>query len=84
MKTIRDILSQLGYIDSKQLKELAETFPQTKVVIQWGGMPRERVAAFEVADRIKHVEDNDIDYVRSVFLTADSTNKLREVFSIVH
>ena len=84
MKTIRDILSQLGYIDSKQLKELAEHFPQTKVVIQWGGLPRERVPAYQVADRIKQVEDDNIDYVRSVFLTSDSTNKLREVFSIVH
>ena len=82
MKTIKKILSQFGYIDSNQIKELVEHFPHTKVVIQWGGLPRERVAAWECAKRIKYVEDNDIDYVRSVFLCSDTTNKLKEVFAI--
>ena len=82
MKTIKDILSQYGYIDANQIKELAEHFPQTQVVIQWGGLPRERIAASLCADRIKHVEDRDIDYVRSVFLCSKTTNKLKEAFSI--
>jgi len=82
MKTIKDILSQFGYIDSNQIKELVEHFPHTQVVIQWGGLPRESIAAHLCADRIKHVEDRDIDYVRSVFLRSETVKKLKEVFAI--
>ena len=45
-------------------------------------MPRERLSAFQVAERIAYVEENDIDYCREVFLTADQTTKLKEVFAI--
>lgn len=82
MKLLKDILTQFGYITSPQAEELAEYFPCTKVVIQWGGLPRERVMVSEVAKRIKHVEDNDIDYCRSVFITAEQSRKLKEVFAI--
>jgi len=82
MKSLKDILSQFGYITSPQAEELAEHFPCMKVVIQWGGLPRERVMVSEVAKRIKHVEDNDIDYCRSVFITAEQSRKLKEVFAI--
>ena len=53
-----------------------------KVIIQWGGLPREQVMVSEVAKRIKYVEDNDIDYCRSVFITAEQSKKLKEVFAI--
>tara|TARA_A100001011_G_scaffold394846_1_gene488224 strand:- start:1439 stop:1693 length:255 start_codon:yes stop_codon:yes gene_type:complete len=82
MKLLKDILTQFGYITSPQAEELAEYFPCTKVVIQWGGLPRERVMVSEVAKRIKYVEDNDIDYCRSVFITAEQSRKLKEVFAI--
>lgn len=82
MKTIKTILSQFGYITSPQAEELAECFPCMKVVIQWGGLPRERVMVSEVAKRIKYVEDNDIDYCRSVFITSEQFRKLKEVFAI--
>lgn len=82
MKLLKDILTQFGYITSPQVEELATYFPCTKVVIQWGGLPRERVMVSEVADRIKYIEDNDIDYCRSVFITAEQSKKLKEVFAI--
>ena len=82
METLKTILSQFGYITSPQAEVLAEYFPCMKVIIQWGGLPREQVMVSEVAKRIKHVEDNDIDYCRSVFITADQSKKLKEVFAI--
>lgn len=82
MKTLYTILSQFGYITSIQAEELTEYFPCMKVIIQWGGLPRERVMVSEVAKRIKHVEDNDIDYCRSVFITGEQSRKLKEVFAI--
>ena len=83
MKLLKEILTQFGYITSPQAEELAEHFPCMKVIIQWGGLPREQVMVSEVAKRIKHVEDNDIDYCRSVFITAAQSAKLKEVFAIV-
>jgi hypothetical protein len=83
MKLLKEILTQFGYITSPQAEELAEHFPCMKVIIQWGGLPREQVMVSEVAKRIKHVEDNDIDYCRSVFITSDQSAKLKEVFAIV-
>ena len=82
MKTIKDILSQFGFVTKPQLQELAEYFPETKLVIRWGGMPREMVPAHKVADRIKQVEDDDIDYVRDVFIDAQTCDLLRKAFSI--
>ena len=83
MKLLKEILTQFGYITSPQAEELAEHFPCMKVIIQWGGLPREQVMVSEVAKRIKHVEDNDIDYCRSVLITSDQSAKLKEVFAIV-
>ena len=82
MKTLKDILSQFGYITKPQLEELVEHFPMTKIVICWGGLPRERVPAVEVAKKIQRVEDQGIDYCRSIFITAQDSQKLKEVFSI--
>ena len=82
MKTLKDILSQFGYITQPQLAILVEHFPHTKVVLKWGGMPRECLSAWQVAERIAYIEENNIDYCREVFLTADQTTKLKEVFAI--
>jgi len=46
MKTFKDILANWGYINKAQLAEIAEHFPHMKVVIKWGGLPRERVHAY--------------------------------------
>lgn len=83
MKTIKDILSQFGYITKPQLKELAEHFACTKVVIKWGGLPRERLPAWEAIERIEEIEGKDLDYCREVFLSGQDTGKLKEVFNIV-
>lgn len=83
MKTIKDILSQFGYITKPQLSELAEHFACTRVVIKWSGMPRERLPAWEAIERIEEVEKKNIDYCRSVFLSAQDADKLKEVFNIV-
>ena len=82
MKTIKDILSQFGYITKPQLAELAEHFPATRVVIKWGGMQRERICAWEAAQRIEEVESKDLDYCRSVFLQGEYTDLLKKVFAI--
>lgn len=82
MKTIKDILSNFGYITKPQLAELAEHFPHTKVVIKWGGMERERLPAWEAPQRIKSIEDQDIDYCRSVFWWSRDLDKLRDVLGV--
>lgn len=82
MQTLKDILSNYGYINSVQLKEIAEHFPAFKVVIKWGGMPRERVPAWQAIDRIAKVEDQDIDYCREVFISGTQYNLLKEAFCI--
>jgi len=82
MKTIKDILSQLGFITSPQMVELAEHFPNTKVVIQWGGMPRERVRACDAVQRIEEVEGRDEDYCRQCFICSKEYRQLNEVFGI--
>jgi hypothetical protein len=82
MKLLKEIIEHWGFIDSKQLPELAEHFPDTPLVIKWGGMPRERLAASKVAKRIEEVEQWDQDYVREVFICAKQMEKLREVFGL--
>lgn len=69
----------MGYITKPELQELSESFPQAQVVIKWSGMPREQVPACQAIDRIQSIEDQDIDYCREVFFSAQQTNKLREV-----
>lgn len=82
MNTLLQIFTNWGYITDLQLKELVDYFPRTKVVIQWGRMKRERLPAWEAIERMEKVEAEDIDYVRSVFLTGQDMDKLREVFHI--
>lgn len=82
MKLLKQIIDHWGFIDSKQLPELAEHFPDTPLVIKWGGMPREQLAASKVAKRIQEVEKSGKDYVREVFMCAKQMNKIREVFGL--
>ena len=82
MKTIKDIISQFGFITAPQMAELAEHFPHTKVVIQWGYLPRERIPAFEVASKIEQVEAANQDYCRQCFISAKELSLLKQVFAI--
>ena len=82
MQTIKDILSNYGYIDKAQLAELAEHFPHMRVVIKWGGLPRERVHAYHAIERIEYVESENIDYCREVFLCGQDCDNLRKAFHI--
>ena len=77
MKLLKTIFDQLGFIDSVQLAELVESFPNTTVVIRGGGLPRERSRAVDVADRIAQVEDSGTDYVRDVFIDSETMGALR-------
>ena len=81
MKLLKTIFDQLGFIDSVQLAELVETFPNTTVVVRWGYRQRERLKAIEVAGRIAEVESSiQSDYVRDVFIDSATMSKLREAF----
>lgn len=82
MQTLKDILSNYGYINSAQLAEINEHFPHMKVVIKWGGMPRERVHAWQAIQRIEKVEAEDIDYCREVFLSGKDCENLRVALHI--
>lgn len=84
MKTLKDILSNFGYITQPQLAEINEHFPHMKVVIKWGGMPRERVHVWEAIERIEKVEAEDIDYCREVFLTGRDCDNLRLALHIAN
>jgi hypothetical protein len=79
MKILQQILNQFGYVDSEQLKELREAFPNMQLVIKWGGSPREQVAASQVAERIAEVEARNDDYVREVFISSTNFRKLKSV-----
>ena len=80
MKLLKTIFDQLGFIDSVQLAELVETFPNTTVVVRWGYLQRERLKAIEVAGRIAEVESSNTDYVRDVFIDSATMSNLREAF----
>ena len=82
METIKQILTNYGYINSAQLAEINDNFPHMKVVIKWGGMPRDRVPVHQAVKLIKHIESKNIDYCREVFFASDEMSKLREVFHI--
>ena len=84
MKTLKEIISNWGYITQPQLAELVEHFPSIRVVIQWGGMPRERVQAWRAIERIEQVELADTDYVRSVFFRSKDMNKLKEALHVAN
>ena len=77
MKLLKTIFDQLGFIDSVQLAEFVKSFPNTQVVIRWGGLPRERARAVDVATRIAQVEDSNADYVRDVFIDTKTMASLR-------
>jgi hypothetical protein len=82
MKTLKDILSHFGYITQSQLAELGEHFPHMKVVIKWGGLPRERVPVWQAIETIERVERENIDYCREVFISCTDLDNLRKAFHI--
>lgn len=82
MITLKNILSHYGYINSDQLAELNEHFPHMKVVIKWGGLPRERVPVWKAIETIERVERENIDYCREVFLSATDCENLRKALHI--
>ena len=82
METIKNILSNYGYINSDQLAEINEHFPHMKVVIKWGGLPRDRVPVWQAIKLIKHIESKNIDYCREVFLSAQDSDNLRKALHI--
>ena len=84
MKTFKDIIANWGYINKAQLADIAEHFPHMKVVIKWGGLPRDRVAAFEAIETIERVERENLDYCRSVFLSSKDFEKLKEALHIAN
>ena len=79
MQLLKTIIDQLGFVDSKQLITLAEVFPKMQLIIRWGHSPREKALACNVAERIKEVEDNEVDYVRDVFIQSEHMKQLRIV-----
>ena len=82
METIKNILANYGYINKAQLAELDEHFPHMRVVIKWGGLPRDRVPVHQAVKLINHIESKNIDYCREVFLSAKDCNNLREALHI--
>ncbi|MBL69498.1 MAG: hypothetical protein CMO74_13820 [Verrucomicrobiales bacterium] len=83
MKLLKEIIDQWGFVTAEQCAELAQYFPQTELIIQWGWMPREPMHADLVAQRIKEVEDSKLDYVRQVFIKSESFRKLKSVLGVV-
>ena len=82
METIKNILANWGYINKAQLAELDEHFPHMRVVIKWGGLPRDRVPVHQAVKLINNIESKNIDYCREVFLSAKDCNNLREALHI--
>ena len=82
MNILKQIIKHWGFVDSQQLPELVKHFPHTPLVIKWGGMPRERLSASKVEQRIKNVEERGQDYVREVFIESAHFRKLKEVFGL--
>jgi len=82
METIKNILANWGYINKAQLAELDEHFPHMRVVIKWGGLPRDRVPVHQAVKLINHIESKNIDYCREVFLSAKDCNNLRTALHI--
>ena len=82
METLQKIIAYWGYMNKEQLAEIAEHFPHMKVVIKWGGLPRERIGAWKAIETIARVEGENLDYCREVFLSSKDMNKLKEAFHI--
>ena len=79
MKILKDIIDHWGFVDSEQLKELIEHFPNTPLVIKWGMREREECFAQFVPSRIEKVEAESDDYVREVFIRSENFNQLKLV-----
>jgi hypothetical protein len=84
MKTLQTILQQFGFVDSNQLKELSEIFPNMQLVIKWGQSPREELAACNIAKRIAEHEAETDDYVREVFISSTNFRMLKQVLCNQH
>ena len=82
METIKNILANYGYINKAQLAELDEHFPHMKVVIKWGGLPRDRVPVHQAVKLINNIESKNIDYCREVFLCGKDCDNLRTALHI--
>lgn len=82
MKLLKEIVDQWGFVTAEQCAELAQHFPKTELIIQWGAMPRQPMKAINVAKRIKEVEDAGQDYVRQVFIQSSQFRKLKEVLGL--
>ena len=52
MKLLKEIIEQWGFVTAEQCAELAQYFPQTELIIQWGAMPREPMHAAPSARRV--------------------------------
>lgn len=78
MTILKDIIDNWGYIDSVQLKTLSAELPDLPVIIKWGGMPREQIAASLAKARIAQVEEDDTDYCREVFLCTRTIDDIRD------
>jgi hypothetical protein len=83
MKTLKNILSRMGYITKSELAELNSSpgFSHLKVVIKWSGMPREQLFIRQAINRIEEVEASNIDYCREVFFSAEDCRWLRQSLS---
>ena len=82
MKIFKDIIDHWGFVDSEQLKELIEHFPNTPLVIKWGMRQRELCHAKFVAERIAEVEAESDDYVREVFIHTENFRQLKSVLGV--
>ena len=82
MQTLKDILANYGYINKDQLAEINEHFPHMRVVIKWGGLPRDRLPAYQAIETIERVERENLDYCREVFLCAKDCQNLRTALHI--
>lgn len=79
MKLLKTLFENFGYVSAEQLAEIAQVFPATRFVVQWGAAPRVSHRADEIPAVIKKGEAKG-DYVRSVWMTADDLDKLQSIF----
>ena len=82
MKTLKDILSNYGYMSKDQLAEINEHFPHMKVVIKWNGLPRDHMPAWQAIETIERVEAENLDHCRGVFLSGKDCDNLRAALHI--
>jgi hypothetical protein len=82
MKTLKEIINQMGFVTAEQCVELGAYFPNAQLIIQWGYLPREACPANRVAQRIKEVESLEGDYVRQVWFTSEALRMLKSVLGL--